>query len=150
MFIKPAFNLVFIILIQNVLMGQTHNSEPSKNKSFYFIDPSGSDTTGDGSELKPWASLSFACFKVIVPESTIHINPGKYYVNKTCILASGVNIEGEGDTSHIISHVKGGAGVISLISSTKGANDGNQKISFIRLDGELSANRGFILTIEIM
>lgn len=138
--------LIFsLICLSNFGLSRNYHDIISSDSSKYYIDPFGSDNTGNGSKQNPWASLFFACYKVKVAGSTIHINQGVFKENKTCALASGVNIEGEGDSSHIISHVKGGGGVISLISPAKGINNGNQKISFIKLDGELIGNRGFYI-----
>jgi hypothetical protein len=70
------------------------------------------------------------------------VKAGDYIETNECALAVGVSIEGEGITSHIISHYKttrnsGGIlhGTISLSSSAEGTN-GNQTISNLKLDGD--------------
>ncbi len=56
----------------------------------------GTNSTGDGSQGKPWASLSYACSKAKLFGDTIVINPGAYTDSAQCILYPGVNISGAG------------------------------------------------------
>ena len=132
---------MFFILVQNELMGQIPD-ESSKKMILYYIDPAGSDTRGDGSKNKPWSSLSHAC-SVVTSGSTIHLNPGKYIESKRCTLAPGVSIEGEGLSSLIISHYVSKDEIDALIllkSSPPGVN-GNQSISNLKLDGDLTGTK---------
>lgn len=144
--VVSKLTLFLLLFYFSPFVSRGTNKDPHAiNTTVYYIDPAGCDKTGNGSKENPWSSLFFACSRVNIPGSVIHINPGIYNETKTCALASGVNIEGEGDISHIISHMKRGTGAISLISSSRAINNGNQKISFIRLDGELIANRAFYI-----
>jgi hypothetical protein len=105
----------------------------------FYIDPSGSDKTGTGTFKKPWATLSFACTRVINEGDVIHLKPGTYVELLACKLTSGVSIEGEGINTIIKSHYDGKLSdnydaLIQLVSGN-GAK-GNQHISNLKLDGD--------------
>jgi parallel beta-helix repeat protein len=69
----------------------------------YYVDPSGSDTTGDGSQAHPWASIVFAATKVSAGD-TVWINPGIY--------AGGVIVETGGSAAEPITFQASGPGVV--------------------------------------
>ena len=121
------FSLIFLVL--SLLSAATT----------YYIDPAGNDTNNGTVEF-PWRTLSHACSQVKKSGDIIHVNAGTYLETDRCDLAIGVSIEGVGDASHIISHyVTSGNtnGFISLETLVEGTN-GNQSISFIKLDGDLT------------
>jgi uncharacterized repeat protein (TIGR02059 family) len=112
----------------------------SLSAATYYVSPSGSDATGSGTAGSPWKTLAYACSKVTTSGSVIHVNAGTYIESQQCNLAEGVSIEGEGDTSRIISHYQGAGSYderasIVLASGSEGTN-GNQSISYIKLDGD--------------
>lgn len=139
---KIFYSILLIILMPSLVEGKILYELFSNENNVYYIDPSGSDTRGDGSKNKPWSSLSHAC-SVIASSSTIHINPGKYIESNRCTLAPGVNIEGEGYNSLIISHYvsKDEVDALILLKSSSPGVDGNQSISNIRLDGDLTGTK---------
>jgi hypothetical protein len=107
----------------------------------YYISPRGSDANS-GSSSAPWKTLAYACSKATATGDIIHVNAGTYLETIQCVLAVGVSIEGDGVTSYIKSHyasIRGGSGIsgaaINLTSASQGTN-GNQHISFIKLDGD--------------
>jgi uncharacterized repeat protein (TIGR02059 family) len=105
----------------------------------YYISPTGSDVTGNGTTGSPWKTLNYACTQVTKSGDIIHVNAGTYIETKQCDLAVGVSIEGEGDSSNIISHytasyASNNASIV-LMSGSEGTN-GNQSISYIKLDGD--------------
>ncbi len=105
----------------------------------YYIGPSGNNNTGNGSISYPWASLAYACTKVTTPGDIIHVNPGTYTETSQSVLAVGISIEGAGNTSIIHSHITApGIYTILLASNSEGTN-GNQQISYIRMEGGLTA-----------
>jgi hypothetical protein len=69
----------------------------------YYVDPSGSDNTGDGSLLHPWASIVHAATQVGAGD-TVWINPGTY--------AGGVYVDTSGTPTAPITFQANGAGVI--------------------------------------
>ena len=101
----------------------------------FYIDPTGNDTTGNGSIGNPWASLYKACTEVSALGDIIHVNAGTYTEHTQCTLAADVSIEGVGDTSHIISHHQSTESYDALIYLESGSNS-NQSISYIKLDGD--------------
>jgi hypothetical protein len=115
----------------------------------YYIDTNGNDATGNGSLSTPWKSLYKACNSVTTVGSIIHVNAGTYTETLQSVLRIGVSIEGAGNTSIILSHVTGaaytygGVPTILLSSNTEGTN-GNQSISYIKMDGDKLTARSAI------
>ena len=139
---KIFYGILLIILMPYMVKGEIINELFSKENNIYYIDPDGSDTRGDGSKNKPWSSLSHAC-SVVPSGNTIHVNPGKYLETKRCTLSPGVNIEGEGVNSLIISHYvsKDEVDALILLKSASPGIDGNQSINNIKLDGNLTGTK---------
>jgi hypothetical protein len=100
----------------------------------YYIATTGSDSTGDGSFAKPWKTLYKATSEVTTSGKTIYVTAGTYVETQQSALAVGVNIIGAGSTSIIKSNYGVGT-LISLTSASEGT-DGNQSISYIRMDGD--------------
>ena len=115
----------------------------------FYISNSGNNLN-DGSYANPWASLSYACSQVTLPDSIIFVRAGMYIEPNECVLNVGVSIDGEGDTSVIVSHFTttrdGGSnhGSILLKSETDGVN-GNQTIRNIKLNGENIGSLGIVV-----
>src|SRR5512139_3691040 len=97
----------------------------------YFVDPSGSNTNGNGSQSAPWKSLSYACRKVFAG-NTIYVNPGNYTDNSTCSLATGVLILGAG--SSLVTINTSANRYIKAVSNLPVINGGNE-ISGITFNG---------------
>jgi uncharacterized repeat protein (TIGR02059 family) len=102
----------------------------------YYIDPAGKDGN-TGTISSPWKTLAYACSKVNTSGDIIHVNAGTYAENTQCSLAVGVSIVGEGDASLITTNYNGGYhhGTIALLSATGTPVDGNQSVSYIKIDG---------------
>lgn len=102
----------------------------------YYIATTGNNSN-DGSVGNPWLTLSYACSQVTTAGDTIYVNSGTYNETARCNLSVGVSIVGVGDASNIVSTyylASTDYGAISLYSSSAGTN-GNQSISYIKLDG---------------
>jgi len=106
---------------------------------WYWIATDGSDDTGDGHYTTPWKTLAYACTQVTTPGDVIHLKAGTYNETAQSVLAPGVSIVGAGDTS-IITTAAALNPMIKL-SSAAGTN-GNQSISYVRIDGDLTALAG--------
>jgi uncharacterized repeat protein (TIGR02059 family) len=101
----------------------------------YYIDPTGADgVSRNGSISQPWLHLSYACTRATTIGDIIHVNSGTYFESSQCNLALGVSIEGVGATSIISSSYTSEAGTINLSSTSQGTN-GNQSISYLKMDG---------------
>lgn len=110
----------------------------------YYIDTAGIDGAGHtGAISDPWATLAYACTRVTTPGDTIHVNAGTYTETAQSVLAIGINIEGEGITS-IIRSVTALNPLIDMSSGSEGTN-GNQTISYIYFDGELTCRGAIII-----
>jgi len=110
----------------------------------YYISESGDDTGGTGSILNPWRTLRYACTQVTTSGNTIYVSGGTYTETSgsTILLSPGVNITGEGDSSHIILTFYSNDWDVGAIHLTGDENTiGNQEISNIKLDGQLTASR---------
>jgi uncharacterized repeat protein (TIGR02059 family) len=108
------------------------------NATTFYIDPSGSNSNS-GSSSSPWKSLSYACSKVNTAGDIIHVNAGIYTETLPSILAPGVNIEGAGKTSVIRSGITTILQYTIVLSSVSEGTNGNQSISYIRMEGGLAA-----------
>ena len=70
----------------------------------YYISPTGSNSSGNGSINSPWASLSYACSAVTGSGNTIYVTAGNYTDATKCTWASGVNIESVGTHTIKVRH----------------------------------------------
>jgi hypothetical protein len=103
----------------------------------YYIDPAGTDGAGvTGDITHPWLTLAYAATRVTTAGDIIHINAGSYTETAQSSISVGVNIEGVGATSIIVSHVSSvNTGTILLYSASQGT-DGNQTLSNFKMDGD--------------
>jgi hypothetical protein len=108
----------------------------------WYVATNGSNTTGDGSPIKPWASLSYACTKVTTAGHTIIINAGTSYIESGQILLSnGVTIKGAGkDITRIKLLFATSYPCLKLETPNGWGNTayGNQSITGITFDGDLT------------
>lgn len=117
--------LSFIFLIATIVI----------NAATYYIDPAGTDGAGiAGGVATPWKTLSYACTRVTTSGDIIHVNSGSYTETVQSVLRVGVSIEGVGDASYIHSNVGGSSFTIQAESGSPNTN-GNQHISYIKMDG---------------
>jgi uncharacterized repeat protein (TIGR02059 family) len=123
------YTLIIVLFLLSTALGATT----------YYISPTGSDSNS-GSSSSPWKTLAYACSKATVSGDIIHVNAGTYTETSQSKLAVGVSIVGEGVTSYIKSTYAAtlsndNDGSIVLTSSSSSATNGNQSISYIKLDG---------------
>ena len=69
----------------------------------YYVAVSGSDTSGDGSQAHPWATIQHAATQVSAGD-TVLINPGSY--------TGGIHVETGGTAAEPVIYQAAGAGVI--------------------------------------
>ena len=101
-----------------------------------WVAETGSDISGDGTIDKPWLTIQHGVDNTPVGW-TLFVKAGTYNVATQITIPVGVSIRGEGDTSIIKSSV-GGTGYPNntlLLSSASEGTDGNQSISYIKMDG---------------
>ena len=91
----------FTILLLLLLLTTIHTV--SAQGHVHYVDPGGSDTTGDGSSGNPWASIRFAASQVQADDLVL-INPGVY--------EGGVIVETDGTASEPIIFRANGEGVV--------------------------------------
>ncbi|MCK5605341.1 hypothetical protein KAR91_25840 [Candidatus Pacearchaeota archaeon] len=107
------------------------------NAAIYYIDIGGNNGN-DGSSGSPWLTLTYACTQATTSGDTIFVNAGTYIETVQSVLSVGVSILGEGNTSIIESHITtGGVWTIAMFSDE--GTDGNQSISYIKMDGDVTA-----------
>jgi len=102
----------------------------------YFIDPGGDDITGTGSYSNPWLTLQHACSVVTRAGDWIHVNAGNYTETLSCVLAEGVNIQGDGATLSIITSNDFGAAFHIIYAVSAIENSLGNRISHIGFDGD--------------
>ena len=119
----------------------------TSTSKIYYIAPNGNDATGNGSINNPWKTLANACNQATTRGDTIHINAGTFNETTQCNLAVGVNIIGEGTTSIIKTSYIGST--IYLNSNIGEPSDGNQSISYLKIDGNnFVATRGITINFR--
>lgn len=101
----------------------------------YYISPSGSDETGNGTPGKPWRTLFKAASTATSAGDIIHVTVGLYTETEQVILAPGVSIEGEGINTIIRSAITADWKELLSLRSPEGTN-GNQHISNLKFDGQ--------------
>jgi|GEM_PF-2964798 len=118
--------------------GSAPDLGPFEFSTTYYISTTGVDDAGrNGGVGQEWATLSYACTRVTTPGDTIMVGVGTFTETAQSVLAVGVSIVGAGETSII----KAGAALdpIILLSSASEGADGNQSISHLQIDGDLTA-----------
>lgn len=101
----------------------------------YYVSTTGNDSN-TGTQASPWKTVAKACSTVAAAGDTIHIGTGTFTESGQCILAKGVNLEGEGKTATIIkSTITGTWSTYMELVSPAGTN-GNQSISNFTLNGQ--------------
>ncbi len=112
----------------------------------YYISPSGNDVTGDGSLGNPWKTLVKATTAVTTAGDLIHVLAGTYTETTTCNLAVGVSLSGDGQYNTILrSNVTAAFTPLLMLSSAEGTN-GNQIISDLRFEGQLTTQFGILVS----
>lgn len=110
------------------------------NATIFYISTTGNDITGTGTITNPWKTLYKATSVVSVSGDIIHVNSGTYLETMQISLPVGVSIEGDGLTSIIKSTVTTTWEPLLEAYSPEGTN-GNQHISAIKFDGQLTTQR---------
>jgi len=121
----------------------------------YYVATTGSDNAGDGTVLRPWRTLQFACSKVSPDQGhTIKISEG-IFIESQVIVPAGVNISGAGrdltiiraDPSFYYNPVNPGYAhdkFLMCLTSNSIAT-GNQSIKDLAIDGDGKKLHGGIL-----
>jgi len=112
------------------------NNVPFDDSNIYYVSITGNNSNS-GSFNEPFLTIEYACDNTTSGD-TIHLIAGNYNVDNPCYLNEGVDIEGEGDDSLIISSITNTSrqiGVLIANSLVHGAN-GNQSIRYLKLDGD--------------
>ena len=89
---KQLFNILVVL----VLLSMGLPPQPGRAQgSMYYVDPAGSDTSGDGSSAHPWQSIIYGATQLTAGD-TLLINPGTYqggvYVNTSGTAAEPVAV----------------------------------------------------------
>ena len=122
---------------------QSENTCVAFSGQTFYVATSGSDSTGDGSSSKPWASLYKACSSVSAANSLILMAAGTYTETAQCVLAEGVSVEGANTTppttiiNSTVAFDTGYGKYLLLLSSDTEGSDGNQSISYLRMVGNM-------------
>lgn len=109
----------------------------------YYISPTGSDITGDGSASNPWQTLAHAVAQVnpLSGNRTINMAAGTYAISSTLNLNPGVSIVGAGVNSSIIQvNIPDGTGISARsISATDSATAGNHTFRDFTIRSDIAA-----------
>ena len=129
---QAAYGLFFFtysLLANAEFIGQ---NVPATN--IYTVDYArGNDTTGNGTDTKPWKTNAKACASVTKPNSIIYIRGVGTQETVQCVLPVGVSIKCEKQTTYIKA-TSALAPMIALFSPSQGTY-GGQSITGCTLDG---------------
>jgi len=109
----------------------------------YYVAASGGDNGNPGTEGSPWATLAYAVTQVSATD-TIFLQAGTHTINSQVSIPVGVNIKGAGATSIISSGVTTIWQATLLLHSSSEGTNGNQSISYIKMDGNSATAWGAI------
>ena len=125
------------------LVVQTGGGEPEPEPipDLYWVAETGSDVSGDGTYANPWATLGYATTQATTSGDVIHVKAGTITETVQSDLAVGVSIIGQGDTSIILADAA--LEPMFLLSSASENTDGNQTISYLKFDGNMTAIQAF-------
>ena len=102
-----------------------------------------------GQALLHGKHLAYACSKATVSGDIIHINTGTYVETTQSSLAAGVSIVGDGNSSIIHSDITADNTFTLLLSSASQGTNGNQSISYIRMEGGMQAYGAILIDKRI-
>ena len=107
----------------------------------YFVSPGGDDKAGDGSNKRPWKSISYACIKIGPGKNNrLLLAAGSYEEERTIILPAGLSIIGDGKETTFItggSRLYGQGNPFDLVDKNLFfINGSNNKLSGFTIDGQ--------------
>lgn len=108
----------------------------------YYVSNLGTDAAGeDGSMEEPWATLSYACTRAVAYDLIIIMTD--ITDNNRAVLSARVNVTGIGNPTITTAFVasSGADAYITMNASAGNAVLGNNTISYINFDGNLTATR---------
>lgn len=135
--------LLFSVLSLGSFVSKAHAA------SNYYVSPSGSDTTGNGTQASPWKTVAYAASQV--PGGlghTIVLSAGTFVETAAIQLAPGVNLTGAGVSQTTLSAGSipnpgtGNSVLVQLHSGSK--TNGNQTLSGFSINGQSKALEGGI------
>lgn len=93
---KKVFSILFALVL--VLSFSLIPAMPAMAATTYYVDVTGSDTTGDGSQEDPWATIQHAV-DTVSAGSTINVVAGEY--DEQVVIKKALTLQGAGDTTII-------------------------------------------------
>jgi hypothetical protein len=128
--------LIFGLLLS--LFAQAGSASAATN---YYVSPSGSDSTGNGTAGSPWKTIAYAAAHVPAGAGhTIVLAAGTYTETQAILLPLGVNVQGAGVSQTTINagaipNPGGGNSMLFQLTSTSHAY-GNQTLSGFTINGQ--------------
>lgn len=112
----------------------------------WHIATTGNDATGNGTAGNPWLTLNKACTTVTTAGDTIYVNAGTYTETVVCNLAVGVHLMGAGQWVSILRSTVTTTFTPMLFLSSAEGTAGNQTISHLRFEGQLTTQFGILVS----
>ena len=127
--------LIFFLLIASL----------TANATKVYVATTGNDTSGDGTSGTPYLTIAKGVSEASAGD-TVYVVAGTYNISSTIILPVGVSLMGAGDTTIISSTYVGGLtmGTLQLSSAVEGT-DGDQSISYIKMEGNVTGLVGIVV-----
>jgi len=107
-----------------------------------YVATTGNDGTGDGTSGAPYLTVAYAITQATSGD-TIYINAGTYNIGTTITVPEAISLLGAGESTTTLLATAAVEPMLSLISGAEGAN-GNQSISHLTLDGDLTAEQAIL------
>ena len=105
----------------------------------WYVTTTGSDSHGKGTLADPWLTIKHAADTITGAAfygDTIMVGAGTFTENSQIALGAGVNLKGTGITTVITS--SNALNPLILLASASEGTDGNQSISYLKIDGDLT------------
>ncbi len=118
--VKKSRIVIFILVLSTLAFTL------SPLEATYHVDPGGSDSTGDGSLLKPWGSIRFAAAQLSAGD-TLMIHPGVY--------SGGIYVNVSGTEAEPVQFIASGPGVVIEGSGAERDAFFIENADYVTLDG---------------
>ena len=100
----------------------------------YYVAATGGNNGNPGTEAQPWATIAYGVANA-GSGNIVYLQSGTHSVSSEIAVPTGVSITGAGATSIVSSTVSTAAYTTFRLSSAGENTNGNQSISYIKMDG---------------
>jgi hypothetical protein len=132
--------LLSFVIASVVFIKCDHSAKSRGAADWIYVSTTGNDGTGDGTSGNPYLTVAAGISHASTGD-TVYIVAGTYNVGTQIALPAGISLMGAGATS-VITATAALDPMILMSSASEGTN-GNQTISYLKFDGDLTGYSGF-------